>query len=99
MKQQFLWTVGVLAVVLLSGSVWAGSREVAVEVPFQFKAAEKSMSAGTYTIEQRGLSLRIRNGNGDEGTDLEVISVHPLEVDFPLDSYGDDWDDDYDEDE
>jgi lysine biosynthesis protein LysW len=29
------------------------------------------------------------------GTDLEVISVNPLEVDFPLDSYDDeDWDDD-----
>jgi alpha-aminoadipate carrier protein LysW len=34
----------------------------------------------------------------DCGTDLEVISVNPLEVDFPLDSYDDeDWDDDYDE--
>lgn len=31
----------------------------------------------------------------DCGTDLEVISVNPLEVDFPLDSLDDEaWDDD-----
>jgi len=34
----------------------------------------------------------------DCGTELEVISVSPLEVDYPLDSYGDDdWDDDEDD--
>jgi alpha-aminoadipate carrier protein LysW len=35
----------------------------------------------------------------DCGTELEVISVNPLELDFPLDSYDDDEDWDYEEDE
>ena len=30
-------------------------------------------------------------------TALEIISVNPLEVDFPLDSYDDDWDDEDEE--
>jgi alpha-aminoadipate carrier protein LysW len=30
------------------------------------------------------------------GTELEIISINPLEVDFPLD-YDDDWDDEWEE--
>ena len=30
---------------------------------------------------------------GECGTELEIISTNPFEVDFPLD-YGEDWDDD-----
>jgi hypothetical protein len=30
--------------------------------------------------------------------ELEIISTHPFEVDFPLD-YDEDWDDDYDDDD
>lgn len=33
----------------------------------------------------------------DCSTDLEVISVSPLEVDYPLDSGDDDWEDDDDD--
>jgi lysine biosynthesis protein LysW len=51
---------------------------------------------GIINVEKPKLGSAIRCRECD--TQLEVISVEPFEVDFPLD-YEEDWDDDSDKDE
>lgn len=73
MRQQ-MKTVGVLGVALLTVSAWGAGRELTVEVPFAFNAAEESLPAGSYVVQLRGQVLAIKSDDGGKNTVLNVVT-------------------------
>ena len=63
-----------VGVVLLTLSAWGGGRELMVDVPFAFNAAEESLAAGSYVIQDRGQALVIKSSDGGKGTVLSVVT-------------------------
>ena len=64
-KNRVLLGVAAIGVMVLSNiPAYAQSVKLRVDIPFAFHAGEKTLPAGTYTVERRGDAIRISDRNG-----------------------------------